>query len=601
MRVNHYLQKNANSESPSNILIVDTEASIVTDKDGIQEQTFRLGCAIHLIRENKSSRWNEKIFHFYSVEEFWDLIDRFNYKKKRLYVFAHNMAYDYTILKIDSYLSSRDKKIDMRVIDSVFIIKSGGLLFLSSTNYYRKSLKKLGKDFGISKMESPDFEDCDDDELMIYCERDTKVLSHVIKTHVAFIYEKNLGNFMPTIAGQAWTAFKHRFMKDELLVHNYSKILEMEKQSYRGGRCEAFRIGKFEDVYYLDINSMYPYVMKEYEYPTKLVSSKIVENCSLDDIRETLDAGLFVLADCNLLMKKPVIACKRKKLIFPIGKVKQTLTSPEIEYLLDNPDCGEIVKVNKTVSYSKAKIFSDYVDYFYKLRKSGVSSAQEAMIKVLLNSLYGKFGQHTSSSPILVTDGDLIRMYLNIMKETGSFEVSTGLKEKYVKLGDKLYHVKSDDTGFARDSIPIIASTVTAFSRNMLYGTMKKAGTENVLYCDTDSVFVNADGYENLKGEIDSKKLGKLKLEKSGNGCIYGAKDYVFNDEVKLKGIKRNAEKLGDGKYKQLQFHTKHKRYSSGTPDGIVVVVPIIKTVKRNYDKGIVKNGIVYPHVFTDF
>ncbi|MCJ7648209.1 MAG: hypothetical protein MUP85_06320, partial [Candidatus Lokiarchaeota archaeon] len=501
------------------------------------------------------------------VEDFWDLIDRFNYKKKRLYVFAHNMAYDYTILKIDSYLSDRDLKIDMRVIDSVFIIKCGSLLFLSSTNYYRNSLKDLGEIFGLSKMESPDFETVGDRELMVYCERDTRVLAHIIKSHVAFVYDKDLGNFKPTIAGQSWTAYTHRFMKDDLLVHNYSKILKMEKQSYRGGRCEAFKMGEFKDIYCLDINSMYPYVMKEFEYPTKLVSSKVIVNNSIQDLKDTLEDGKFALCDCNMVLKKSVIACKRDKLIFPVGKVRQVITSPEVEYLLDNPDCGRIVKVNKLVSYSKAKIFSDFVDYFYyEVRKKTKNKAEEAMSKVILNSLYGKFGQHNSFSPILVEDKKLVKMYLNIMKDTGSFEVSIGVGEKYVKLGEKLYHVKNESTGFARDSIPIIASAVTSYARIMLYKTMKKAGIKNVHYCDTDSVFVNRKGYENLKDDIDANKLGKLKLEKSGIAKIYGAKDYVFNDVVKLKGVKKNAEKLGEGRYRQYQFQTKNKRYSNGTP-----------------------------------
>jgi hypothetical protein len=32
-----------------------------------------------------------------------------------------------------------------------------------------------------------------------------------------------------------------------------------------------------------------------------------------------------------------------------------------------------------------------------------------------------------------------------------------------------------------------------------------------------------------------------------------------------------------------------------------VVVKDVVKTISMDYDKGIVKNGIVYPHVFSDF
>jgi len=301
VRVNHYLKKNHFTESPNNILIVDTEANI-SNKYGVEYQTFQLGYAIHLFKQNGG--WSERGYVLRTVDDFWKLLDQCNYPKTRLYVFAHNMAYDYAILKLDTYISSRNLEIKMRVIDSVFIVKAGGILFLSSTNYYRQSLKELGIIFGLSKMESPDFSNCSDEKLLPYCIRDTEVLMHIIKQHIAFVVSNDLGSFKPTIAGQAMQAFRHRFMSHDLLVHNYDDILEMEKLSYRGGRCEVFKMGSFDDITYLDINSMYPYVMKSFDYPTKLVSSKISFSVSEENIRIAISKGLYVLADCYLILKK---------------------------------------------------------------------------------------------------------------------------------------------------------------------------------------------------------------------------------------------------------------------------------------------------------
>ena len=363
--------------------------------------------------------WSERGFTLNSIEDFWKLLDDFSYEKKKLYVFAHNMAFDYTILKLDSYISSRNLEITSRVIDSVFMIKAGNILFLSSTNYYKQSLKELGIIFGLSKMESPDFQNVSDEKLLPYCVRDTQVLTTIIKQHIAFVVNNDLGSMKPTIAGQAFTAFLHRFMSHDLLVHDYSDILEMEKQSYRGGRCEVFKMGKFDNITCLDINSMYPYVMKTFPYPTKLISSGIALDVSHEEIKKVIQSGTFVLAEYMLDLKKPVIACKRDKLLFPVGKIKQVITSPEIEYILNNPDCGKILSFDKVVYYYTANIFSAYIDFFYNLRCKTENDAVKTMCKLMMNSLYGKLGQHNYSTPELITDPIIKKIYSDMIFEIG--------------------------------------------------------------------------------------------------------------------------------------------------------------------------------------
>ncbi len=595
MRMHHYLKFNESTQSPSNMLIVDTEAKIAHLPNGGQAQTFRLGYAIHVMR--KGAEWFETGYELRSIEDFWKLLDRFAYEKKRLYVFAHNMAYDYAILKLDSYISSRTLEIKMRVIDSVFMVRAGNILFLSSTNYYRQSLAQLGNIFGLSKMNPPDFEKCTDLELMPYCMRDTQVLSHVMKAHIDFIKTNNLGNFKPTIAGQAFTVYRHRFMHHQLLVHNYPDILMMESESYRGGRCEVFKMGKHDNITCLDINSMYPYVMKSFEYPTKLITSNAIMDFPVCDLPEVL-SKYFVLARCELDMQEPVLGIRQDgKLIFPIGRMHPYITSPEIQYIVEHPECGKIIAVDELVTYEKAHIFAEYVDYFYTFRQTTTNTAYKQMAKILLNSLYGKFGQHNSTFPQIVTDDSLKSKYFSMMEVENTFEIFVGLTSKYVRLGSDLYRIDKDDKGFAHDSIPIIASAVTSYARILLYTLIKIAGREHVLYCDTDSMFVTPEGVSRLHDWISESELGKLKVEKSGTVEIRGCKDYTFNGEVKLKGVKHNAIKLANGSYTQFNFLTKNSRYRDAIPDGTVMLEPVVKTLSREYTKGTVWGEIVLPFI----
>ena len=343
--------------------------------------------------------------------------------------------------------------------------------------------------------------------------------------------------------------------------------------------------------------------MKHYEYPTKLANSNVLHDFKIVDLKDYL-SRYFLLANCDIELSEPFIACKDSKLLFPIGRITQTITSPEIEYILENPNCGRIVNINSLVAYHKERIFTEYVDYFYHFRQTTQNDAYREMSKLMLNSLYGKFAQKYTPKPILIENESEKRLFISMMNEANTHEIITGLHTKYVRSGTDIYLIErteKESIGYGQNSIPIIASAVTSYARRMLWELIKIAGRENVYYCDTDSVFVNETGLENLQSCISPNELGKLKIEKSGSVEIRGAKDYVFNGTVKLKGVKRNAEILSDGRYRQFNFQTKNSRYRAGTPDGIVVVEPVIKSISHEYTKGVVNDGFVHPFSFSQF
>ncbi|MCJ7817683.1 MAG: hypothetical protein MUP60_02430, partial [Candidatus Thorarchaeota archaeon] len=563
MRNNHYIKANAEARMPHHILVVDTEAKI-NRENGTQQQTFRLGYAIYLRWNSESSKWIESEHMLRTLDDWFLLLDSLNEPNRKLSVFAHNASYDYTILMMDTYMAERGFVIDSQVIDSEFLVNAFkridgqycSITFADTMNYYKMSLEKLGEIFADNKMSKPDFENVSDYELMTYCRQDTRVLATVMKEHIKFLKLHDLGNFKWTIAGQSFGAFRHRFMNEKILVHTYENVLNMELASYRGGRCEVFQMGKHDDIYKLDINSMYPYIMRENQFPNQLISNDTVM-ADLDAVNDLIESGTYVLADCDIKLNQPAIAVKKEKLFFPIGCISQTLTSPEIKLLLDDPTLGEIIKIRNCATYTQANLFRSYVDYFYDLRKSAPNKAVEEICKVMLNSLYGKFGQRAFSKCVEVDDPELTKEIFDEMNDCGTnmMDYLDHKVTRYKRNGNKLYRLDESLDTLAYDSCPVVSSTVTAMARNLLWSMIQKAEIPNVLYMDTDSLFVTETGYDNLKSEISQTELGKL------------------------KGVKRNAEKLGPNRYKQSQFITKNMRYRNGTPDGIVIVKDIIKNI----------------------
>ncbi|GAH24398.1 unnamed protein product, partial [marine sediment metagenome] len=187
-------------------------------------------------------------------------------------------------------------------------------------------------------------------------------------------------------------AYLFRHYQNKIYIHNNEQAIELERDSYRGGRTECFYLGELKDgnYYIVDVNSLYPFVMRNNLYPVKYV--KQTHKPTLPIISRFLK-DKSVIARALVDTDEPVYAVRRGRTIFPIGRFWVTLTTPELLYALEH---NHLIKVERAVIYEQANIFKTYVDRFYKLRQefktAGVAEYEE-LCKKMLNSLYGKFGQ----------------------------------------------------------------------------------------------------------------------------------------------------------------------------------------------------------------
>jgi len=598
----HILKPNQKTELPTNIICLDTEAKQVQVDSETFLQTLWLGWAVYHRRDRNKTEWK----YFETAEEFFKWMEEKFRPKVKFYVFAHNFDYDAQILNLYDYLSKNPHyEIKKFIVDSnVFIIKAvyyfnpdnkkkkAYIEFLSTTNYTFYPLSKIGEMLGIPKMDVDPLT-APKEEVKKYCKRDVEILLKFVLYLIQFIEKHDLGNFQPTIAKQSFNTFRHRFMKHQIYIHADPVATALERLSYRGGRNEAFFIGTYEDpkgVYYLDVNSMYPYVMREFEYPTKLVGIK--RNIPVSLLKKLMKDYL-VIADVLVKINVPAVGIKRKKLIFPIGQFRAYLTSPELELVLKY---GEIKKVYTVAVYEKAKLFEEYVNYFYNLRvkyKKEGNVIMDKFAKIFMNSLYGKFGQRNENLVYVgeaKTKENIILRYYDTVEKKWKY---------FMAIDGKVYTKKGYVEAF--DSFVAIASFVTAYARCVLWKYMEKAGLENVLYVDTDSLFVNHIGYERLKPYISDTELGKLKIEKQDTRItIHGAKDYEFGGSIKLKGIKKSAKKVDNNTYEQIQFIRTRGNLLKYRVKGVLLKV-VRKKLNRNYDKGeVTSSGWVKPYYLNE-
>ncbi len=595
MRRAHYLRGTKSNQLPSRCLFLDTESfqKQVTKKKIEHALTF--GWA-NFTRKTGSDRWRKPAWErFTRAGELYDVIAGYAEPKKRLYVFCHNTSFDLPLTDVFRNMKRLGFTLKSAIIDApptILTFKKGSaaVVFLDTLNFFRMSLKELGGRVGLEKYDMPDVTIASK-EGDRYCKRDVEIIAKTMLDWFTFIKDHDLGGFSPTLASQAFRAYRHRFMPEKILIDDNVDGTALSRAGYYGGRTECFRIGVItERCTLLDINSMYPAVMREALYPAvRCWNIKCMTPAKLERYLKTH----CVMARVTLNTDQAIYPHSTKDaLLFPVGRFDTVLSTPELEMAQAR---GHIEAVHQATVYTRAAIFQEFVDYFYNMRLEAqrAGNVTEAfMLKIMMNSLYGKFGQRG-----IIWESDRWIEDLST-KSWEEINHQTKDKTKYRQLGGLVQVQRTEDEG--RDSHPAIAAHVTAHARIMIWNVFELAGLENVYYCDTDGVLVNDTGLSRLAPMINPDKLGMLKVEGAYDECeIQAPKDYRFGDRVKIKGVKKNALWIGNNVVQQDQWSSLKGWLNKGSQTG-PTTTKIEKELKRIYKKGTVgAGGVVHPFVLT--
>jgi hypothetical protein len=593
-----YLKRNHTSRYPSRFIFFDTETYRTRISENEYQHTFRLGYAIFWRRSLADSAESIEHHAITNIDVFFDWVVSKANSKDRLFLLAHNVQFDAQVLSLFDQLAKRSFRLRKFITDygkQIWLFRNTDrtIIVADTLNWFKSSLKDLGKSVGKPKLNMPTFES-DDVLWREYCRNDVEILLTAMQQYLRFLEANDLGTFGLTLPAQAFNAFRHRFMHHDIVVYKDDSLASLARRSYFGGRCEAFRIGEFrnEPFYQLDVNSLYPFVMRSNQYPVALVC--------FTEKRAYIDKALFgdigkCIADVVVSTKLPVVPFRTKhNLIFPVGTFKTTLAGPELKLCVD---LGIIKKIQRIAVFDTADIFTDYVDFFYSNRlqaKANGDKASDYLHKLFMNSLYGKFGQKQQRMRVVAEEPGKPNEFWY------EYETETGKTKKFVRLNGSV--IEYSDFIESHYAIPHIASFVTSYARVHLLKLIMLAGWENVFYVDTDSLIVNVEGYARLREFIDESKLGYLKLEMVADKLsIYGAKAYELGEKVKMRGIRADAVRIDENdarRYKTYEFFSLMRNLARGL-NNAVIERHFIKQAFREYRKGIVNpDGFVEPFRF---
>jgi DNA polymerase elongation subunit (family B) len=273
-------------------------------------------------------------------------------------------------------------------------------------------------------------------------------------------------------------------------------------------------------------------------------------------------------------MYMPVLPVKDDNdiLLTPCGSWSGWYFSEEIK---DAISYGYTIKPRYGYKFKRGKdIFTKFVQHFYSIKVSG-DTVLRTIAKLILNSLYGKFGarEYNTETKIMTETAisDLFQTHdiLDIVPLIDSdkslvtyekFPNESKCKEHhedYMSLLEKLDH-----GGYKNDYISVaIASAITAYARIHI-NKLKHMKGLTVIYTDTDSIVTTTP--------IDSKyigsEIGQLKLETEIYEGLFAAPKVYYiespdKSKSKAKGIGNSLTKEEFSKLIRGESVTSTKSY----------------------------------------
>ncbi|GAI78490.1 unnamed protein product, partial [marine sediment metagenome] len=238
----HILKREKTMAIPRHFIFFDTETEQVHTKNGDIEQVFKLGWCVYYRRSYGRHREQIEWLYFDDIVTFWDFVFSKSLPKQRLWIIARNIVFDFTVCKGWEHLKAQGYKLKFFHNNGVSVIVTvtkgnTSIVFLDSMNWFPESLAKTGERIGIPKM-SINFDTCTIEELSIYCRNDVLIEFENIRIYIRFLQGNNISRMCYTRASTAMAAYLLRHYHKRIYIHNNAEAIKLERESYKGGRCE---------------------------------------------------------------------------------------------------------------------------------------------------------------------------------------------------------------------------------------------------------------------------------------------------------------------------------------------------------------------------
>lgn len=378
---------------------------------------------------------------------------------------------------------------------------------------------------------------------------------------VLFRFEKlinGLGVSVTTfigLPGVAWHIMRRNLRGlDHVYKGDSPSLNAFFRESVYGGRVLHWKVKCDKPCYSIDYNSLYPSAMYMAAFPIGKCSLMTAEDLQLD-INDLFTKYPHFIGEYDIKIpniKNTIHPYKKwvkggSTLIYPTN---QTITGVynEVDIREMMKDGYEILRTHRGVFWTKSsRIFTDLIETIYTERKK-CKGPLEYVYKILLNAMYGKFLE-------IVTDQ---------IKYGGLHENDIKLKpgakiksETHLPNGQVEFVVKNLYPKVTKPTQ--IGGYILSYSRALMNEVIDCIGRDNVMYSDTDSVYITKEAFESNK-EFQSYMGSKLCQYKNDYGHGVVIEKAVFLDLkryylYKSKEVGDETEYSMSLKFNGLSFH----------------------------------------------
>ena len=441
------------------------------------------------------------------------------------------------------------------------------VIFRDSAKLYPTTIKAMGKTVGMDKLD----DDFDYTQFIPYSYRpsdsDWKYLYHDVEIARRAVVRlmKEYKQIRMTLTGYAYGTLSHYYnirkfkemgletvtpegstLREEsiekkrmYMVNNHNKspfeidfpatrpgLYDRLHDAYSGGIVyvnEKYRNRVVDNVLGVDANSEYPATMLDNMFPIGK-EEEFKGNYKKLPKPYRKERPLYVQRfKAKFKLKDdgfPCLSKKYSKINYTVNSSEDcyddgifTLCNVDMELFLKNYD---VTYIRYLGGYSWKAVYAPFKDFIEDMSKKKIEAGtkdengvmKDALMrmisKLMQNGCYGKFAQnpHMIDKQSYLDENSIVRYKDNIQDPE------------------------------AQHYFPM-AIFIAAYARKILVTAIRKAGVERLLYCDTDSMYL--DGYEMPDIEIDPYKYGawdvevhasKFKVIRDKNYCYYQDGDY---------------------------------------------------------------------------
>ena len=514
----HWLKDNPNFTINREVIIEQEEINLEERTEEEEYKIEELAGSVYCWNiefENGNSHQGD------TIEEFFQLIGNFP-KKNRYFIYFHNLKWDgefILIYLIKNHVEEYKKHWNFLKVgyQGFLYIKWKNITFLDSFKFLQAGVKKLTKNperlrrketFNYEYIRPKNYQPTREDREL--CKDDClTVLEYIVN------FPQNRKIFpLVSIASYSFYNYKQQETEFKKLFPNIN--LEFLRDFYRGGFTECWNEYHVENqrITYIDINSLYPFIMENqvlpYGQPSRIKTKKF-------------SYGFYTLNIKEVKIKQPFIpfitVSKYRIARNEFGEEVLKKSGEETPHIIKNQKIFLVEPIynlflkfysgsynfvrRESYFFQNKVIFKDYITELKKEKLEAEKTGHNELrhiAKIAQNSLYGKFAQKFEREQFVLKGAK--------SKERKNTVLYLGKNKCYYKLVREKTNAKSF-------SYLPVASAITAESKAYLVKHIQQL-PKKVLYHDTDSLIIkgnypqewnhptNYGAWKQEKGELEN-------------------------------------------------------------------------------------------------